>query len=625
MPYAFAPRALSSVGESRNLDVPLGDWAGLKFEAGARDTIYGSISRFTEDKIWDSGDTLRPDVATTVFGIPGYLKFDEPISIQRARLMRERKDEELRRMAYLNAATHSTFSLKAAVGLGAGMAGAISNPLDFSAMFVPFVGSERAAAGVAKLGRSQFQQRVARGLITTEEALGAATRFPRFGAAIINGAMGNAITEIPVFAQNVRDQAIYGPQDAALNVLLGGVTGGALHAAGSALGKLLRKAADTHSRLTPDEQDTALRTAVNQVLNDEPIDVSAAARLNRDEILRDLQFDEVAARQRALEAIGVLPEEAKARAIIDGLNRKQASAIDLLDLTRARANTGRETVEGKIAARLLERFQAGERDVSLFKQMADLFEMRYAPLAPTLQERLKADNLEAYFGDVFDGAGASDRLAKARADLAEVQAAVRRLEQDIAATTDKALKTRLTAFNLTNLKGKEARMAQAVEAAAAEFDRLKQPLDHDLLSTHAREMDKDQPWEWRAEAARLEAKADAIRAARVQELIAAERAKHEAAMAGKVSAAEAARLQQEIRAGKFMTDEEVASLTKDPTDEAGMAAIKDSIASLEAELKNVDPESPIATVVEMELKNMPEQPDIKKAFDAAADCLIRTL
>lgn len=639
MPYAFAPRANSAIGESRELDLPVGDWAALKFDAGAHDTIFGAISRFTEDQIWDSPDVMRPDLATKVFGIPGYLKFDEPISIQRARLIRERKDEELRRLSYLNSATHSSFSLKAALGTASGMVGAVSNPLDFSAMFIPFVGSEASAvSGIPRMGgyferaamaarnRGSVLQSIAdRGLLTTTEAIGG--RFPHFGAAVINGAMGNAVTEIPVFAQNVRDQAIYGPEDAALNVFLGGATGGAFHLAGAGLGKLLRLAADSHNRMSPDLQDAAARKATNDLLDDKPVSIEGIARTDRDAILRDLQFDEVAARRRALESIGTLPEEAQARAILEGLNRRQASAIDLLDLTRAKANTGEGTIEGKVAARLLQRFQQGERGVDLFKQMADLFEVKYSPLAPTVQERMKADNLDAYFGDIQDGVGAAAAMKRARTELFQVQQAIARLSDDIAKTKDPAIQQRLKA-NLANLEGRKARVEQDVQVATAANAR--QPLTPDELSAHADEIAARSDSELDAQMnkwAELEAKAETIRAARVQELIDAERAKHQASLEDRMDAETVSRIRQDIRDGKILTDEEIKSFTKDPTDEAGMTAIKESVASLEKDLSNLDPESPVSKLVQAELARIDAEsgPDLKKAYAAAADCLVTTL
>lgn len=687
MPYAFAPRAESELGTIKRWDVPLNQWMGLKFEEGAHNTFFNSLSRFTEDQIWDGPDVMQPDLANKVFGVPGYLTFDAPISIQRARLMRERKEEELRRVAYFSAATHSAISGRAALGTVAAIGGGVSNPLDFATMFVPFVGSAK-AAGIAKMGGAGlFRQGLERGLIT-HEALAGATRFPRFGAAVINGTLGNAMTEIPVFMQNVRDQAIYGPQDALLNVALGGVTGGAFHLTGAALKRALQAAGVTHAGLGPDLQDAATHQAVNDLLDGKAISADRVAKLDRDAILRDLQFDEARARSDAMTKIGILPEEARARSIIETLNKRQASAIDLLDMARFKSNTDTGHA-GKIAARLIERFEKGDRSADLFSQIADLFELRYNPTAPTLQERLKVENL----GSAYDSMrkGAASAFKETRRELHETDVAIRRLMDDLDKSAPakvpgelqsrlKQLRRNLDATEAANpgrgakpfanrayqqtlaavhgeIRDTAKRLADAegdlllrrlssnLYALQQRRDRLhtdwmdaealvsgsRQPLTPDEIAAHADDLARKgvvDDADLAARAAELDVRADEIRGQRVQDYIYAEKQRWQAELEGRVSAAEAQAIKAEVAKGKILTDEQVTKLTTATTAPEAAEVLTKEIANLEAELtRPTEGHSELTAIIAKEIAAIKSKADADtgKAYDIASECLIRNL
>ncbi len=625
MPYAFAPRDVSQLGQVSRWDVPLNQWLGLKFAQGAHDTFFGAGMRYVEDQISDGPEVMQPELANKVFGVPGYLDFKEPISIQRARFMRERKDDELRRLTYLTSATHSPVGAKAALGTLAGMGGAVANPLDFSLMFIPFVGSAAKAAGVAKMGGGRLQQLFARGFLTTEEALATSTRFPAFGAAVVNGTLGNAITEIPVFLQNVRDQAIYGPGDAAVNVFLGGATGGAFHVAGAALGRLLKLAGDTHGNLSPDVQETALRQAINDVLDGKAISSDKLAVTDRGAILRDLQFDEARARAEALERVGAPPEEAAARAILESVNKKQTSAVDLLDLARAKANTG--GVQGKIAARLVQRFFDGDRSVGLMDQIADLFDLRYNPLAPTLQENFKRGLLFGPYDQLRGSAAAS--FKRARGQLHELDRVLVGLNDQIRTAAPGSLIERQLRSNLGALQAERNQILIDMENARGAIQQPK-ALTPEELSAHADEkLQRGVTFddsELEARAAQLEARADEVRETRMAEYIEKERARYQAGVSNTADGLYREQLRAEVEKGKILTDEQVKELTKDPTDEGGAAIVKENIANLERELKALPADSPLAEIIQRELAAIDKDtPDLSKAVDAAAECLAGTI
>lgn len=265
--FSFTTVEPNQLGQVTKWDVPLNDWVGLKFGNGHNDTIGNAFSRATEDFIWDDHNPVRPDIVNGAYGIEGHLKFDKPISMQRARLMHERKRKELESLAYVESASHSWKSAKAVVGFGASLVGGLSHPVDLGLAFLPFIGSEKAAAGVAKLGGGAFKQAInpyrqalARGVFAEESFAGG-----RLTAAVIDGVVNQAIVEIPVAIQKHRDQAIYGLEDSAFNILAGGAFAGALKGLGLALARAGKLWQDADPRI----REAALMDAAKTILTGE--------------------------------------------------------------------------------------------------------------------------------------------------------------------------------------------------------------------------------------------------------------------------------------------------------------------------------------------------------------------
>lgn len=224
--FAFSQVDPNRTGSLSRWDIPVNQWWDIKHQAGVDYQAGTAVSRFTEDQI-ANGVEISAALANKQFGIPGHLEFDGPIDNQVAALRNARKKRELELQAYLEAADHKWYSPKGISGFGAMMLGNLSHPLDFGLIFLPIVGSAAKAKTAATAGRGLFRQRLARGLVT-EEAL-AAAKYPKITGALIEGTVGQAIAEIPVFVQAQRDQADYGLEDAALNIAAGGVFAGALH------------------------------------------------------------------------------------------------------------------------------------------------------------------------------------------------------------------------------------------------------------------------------------------------------------------------------------------------------------------------------------------------------------
>lgn len=266
MGFSFSTIEPNQLGAVTKFDIPLNEWMGLKFGEAFESTLGTARTRMEEDRIWDDGNLVRPDVANRSFGIEGELKFDQPVSIQRARLLHERKRAELERRAYLDSASHSWASAKAVAGFGASLVGSIAHPLDLGLTFLPFIGSEKAAASVAKLGgkgwRAALERGLQRGVIPEEALARAGVPYHRLSGAVIDGVVNQAVMEIPIAIQKHRDQADYGPADSAFNILAGGAFAGAIKGLGLALeraGRLWREA-------DPRIKDAALMDAANTIL-----------------------------------------------------------------------------------------------------------------------------------------------------------------------------------------------------------------------------------------------------------------------------------------------------------------------------------------------------------------------
>lgn len=346
--FAFSQIEPNRTGEISRYDIPINRWLDLKFESGRDFTAGGAISRMTEDAIAD-GPEVSAELANKEWGIPGYLKFDGPIKAQVAALRNARKLRELELTAHLNAADHSWASWKGVAGFGAQMVGNISHPLDFGLMFLPVVGSSMKAKAAADAGRGIVRQAIARGVFT-EEALAARIAFPRFGAAVIDGTIGNALAEIPVFVQKTRDQADYGVSDAAINIAGGGVFAGALH-----LG--FRGLARAFDRLSPEIKEHMLQHEADAFLKSETPVTSKIAQVDENAIALRVEED-----LRAEGLVSVESEmaiEAAIRARQAGATERPFDVIDAIEghvggkLELANARSFREVFEPTGAAREL--------------------------------------------------------------------------------------------------------------------------------------------------------------------------------------------------------------------------------------------------------------------------------
>lgn len=292
MPFVFSRAQQYNAGRVIRYDVPAWDFLGTAWEQGIHDQIFASVGRFTEDQLFDGPD-VSADEANQKYGIPGELRFDRPVSEERARAMRSRKEAEMRRNYILTqGAPGGFFSGRGLLGLGTSTIANIMSPVDLAVNFVPIIGSERAALRAASLGRGAVRQYLERGIITSEEAVGKYVPYPRLAGSIVNGGVGAAISDVPHLVQAMRDQEQYGVREFFISFGASAALAGALNLAGKAL-----------LRVSSATRETMFRKSVEQTLRGEDVRVAEVVRIDEAEIRDRVKFREEYERERALLAV----------------------------------------------------------------------------------------------------------------------------------------------------------------------------------------------------------------------------------------------------------------------------------------------------------------------------------
>lgn len=303
--FSFTTIEPNQIGQVTKWDVPINKWLGLKFGSAQTDTFGEAANRRIEDFILEDGNTAPVETLNRDYGIDDRLKFTEPMDPQRAAAIHTRKRKEIENQAYFESASHSWFSGKAAAGFGAAMVGSLANPLDLSLAFLPFVGSEKAAAGVAKMGGGSFKQVLARGVLTEEGLARAGVPLPRLSGAMIDGAVNQLAMEVPIAFQKNRDMANYDSSDFAFNVLAGGAFAGGV----KSISLAFERAAKAWTSLDPKIRDAAPLKALREIFTREPAGFDA-----------DLKLDEATIRSQVTERVRAANpfDEAAVRAGYEG-------------------------------------------------------------------------------------------------------------------------------------------------------------------------------------------------------------------------------------------------------------------------------------------------------------------
>ena len=152
-------------------------------------------------------ELLDTDTLNERYGGLG-LKFDKPVSEDYASALAKGKLEERKRQDILERGP--TGFMAGAARLGAGLAAAVTDPVNIAAGFIPVVSQARYAGMIARMGKTQAM----------------------IGKGFIEGALGNAALEPLVYGLSQQQQLDYTLADSAVNVLFGGILGGGIHLGG---------------------------------------------------------------------------------------------------------------------------------------------------------------------------------------------------------------------------------------------------------------------------------------------------------------------------------------------------------------------------------------------------------
>ncbi len=271
-----------------DFEAPLGDYLSAKVEQGWQDTVIDSASRYRDlDEAMYGRETISGGAAARFglqttreapdsplldagaaaarlesAGLTG--KLEIPASGIRERalsILIERKRAEIARQDVITRSPNSYGWIGVPVQIAVG----IADPVNVAASFVPLVGPTRYAAMLARAGGAGGRAAV------------------RAGVGAAEGVVGSAALEPFVYTAKAQEQADYGMADALLNVAFGGLLGGGLHAVGGAVADRLASGrwpapppgsgAETAARAGHEAQEAATRTAVDQAMAGQRVDV----------------------------------------------------------------------------------------------------------------------------------------------------------------------------------------------------------------------------------------------------------------------------------------------------------------------------------------------------------------
>lgn len=379
--FAFSQIEPNATGYLDKPKIPLSRFLGAAWDQGVHDSMGASVFRISEQmqmegdlSLWgtldqQAGRTLSADEASAQYGTQR-LRFTEPVREGTARLLRERHDENERRNYLLSEGASSLG--RVAGSFGVSMLASMANPVDFSLMFFPAVGSEMAAGKLAALGVGSIRRGLARGLVTEESLAGLAA--PRVLAAAIDGVIGQAVAEVPLYISNRMDQTPYTMADSVTNIALGGAFAAGLRLALTGAGRLLQK-------LSGDTKEAAARKAASDFLAGKDIEVHKLVELDEAVIREKVVFDATTARAEALKRVDakLIETEAWARARLDV--EGTVGRVDQPNLL-------------KIAEDWIPIYEAQGKPVAMLKKLLET-----AKAAPTV---LNLQNLASQFDLTFD-------------------------------------------------------------------------------------------------------------------------------------------------------------------------------------------------------------------------------
>jgi hypothetical protein len=299
MSFIFSQVNPSKIGEAAQ---PYGaaDYYGAALDQGLHDRASASLYRMSEYNIaQDEDPVLNPRIPASEAnhyaqqeGVD--LKFTIDPTIDEYTVLMDRKTKERDRNLILSGGADGI--MRSAGAIGVGFIGSLLSPLDLALNFLPIVGvGAKAATGVKAVGiGAKVSRALSRGIVTEQTLAARGIAMKGYTAAIIEGTVGQAITEIPLMISNKQDQTKYTSSDFALNVALGGAFGVGVHSLvklGKSIHGRMKEAKLAHGRLTPETHENMAGAALEDFLEGGEIDPARVSLLDDNQLKGGLVDD----------------------------------------------------------------------------------------------------------------------------------------------------------------------------------------------------------------------------------------------------------------------------------------------------------------------------------------------
>ena len=269
--FAFSQIQPETTGNVSDMPVPFDSYMESTVESALHETPTAMLYRWSELKQQENDDMqtkLSADEANKLYGI-GDLQFSEPINETAASLLHDRKQVEIDRNFDLQNDNHSLISK--GIGMSAGMASSMIDPVNLAMMFLPVVGTAAKLGPVTELGMlgrgAMIREAISQGLIQRE----ALTVLPRLSESLIQGASYMTLAEGP--RQFFLGSEHVDAGNPLLNIASGTALAGALHLGLSSIARAWELA-------SPAVKEAMFTHAMNQFAKGEDIDVSDIAKLD---------------------------------------------------------------------------------------------------------------------------------------------------------------------------------------------------------------------------------------------------------------------------------------------------------------------------------------------------------
>lgn len=456
-PGFFTPGSIDSLAiEEQGISlVPAstGDVLGATFNQAFVDNPTTRLTRLIDRNLNATPRTLQANEANEMFGVPGRLTFDEPVTMDVARdLYDHHRANVVREDAIARRQGGNSTGMVARFGVG--LAASMLDPLNVASAFVPFLGEARVAAA---LGGA---------------AAGAGERFAvRAAVGAGQGFMGAAALEPLNMFLAAQDHDDYTMGDALVNLAFGTVAGGILHAGAGVF-------ADRRGRpnWSPDQNEAAVRQGVAAMVEGRPIQAAAAIELTAAREARSQLNDWYEAAQRTSQDADTAIAQATDRTALRGVAEQRFAELrQQADTLRTEADELRSRVvdDPATAERLqsvndeLSRTIPAARRVALEQERTMLLEGGTDSAEMSLE---RARSEAAAVGVSAAADRVADKGMRAAAEVLRARIEERRANrllsaQSVALSAREDMTAELAARTIRQLAGKLASKLEPGEAA----------------------------------------------------------------------------------------------------------------------------------------------------------------